>query len=726
MKPYSLNRLTLALLIAMTTTPLFAQKVQMKASPTGRNELRVQVGNRTQTLGYTDAPVTAGAEMPENMKQWLETAEEAARWAENDPTLQLGTAHRSDVVVQPLLGNNNWGQDGPFALYTPNRYPAGCVAISMAQVMHYYQYPQQGIGERTWIWNGKEQKANFGETTYKWDQMPDVIDDNITEEQKDALATLAYHCGIAVDMSWGANSSGANSCLVSPALKEYFGYNSLTSMVVREHYTFEQWQEILLNELKAGRPIIYSGRRTDSGHAFVVDGVNEEGLYHVNWGWDGEYNGYFDICLCSPYEAHEGYYINQGAIVQITPEEGVGDFYCPMCADVFLFYEYQGDCNGEFYCDADNISGRKMTASLGYELVEVATQRRDTVFIINKVTTDALEWPRYQSHIYASTLNPGDYLIRPIVRLHNYQDQVFPLLFKPVREYRSFTVRNDTIVNAQDYSTQSPSLTITNFSHEGQTLEVGVPTDIYIDVKNKGNTSFFGPIYFLRQGETMFVPDYSVTCPEMVHIAVGETERVHLIANFEEAFSSEIMFAAFDRPINYWYYPDDYVGHLTATVGANSPYDIALVSSPQLDNARCEVGSEISFSLEVENKGWNFDSQLAMQLYKSKKDPEANKLEPVQIITQEVEIESGATETVHVKGVLDVPAKVKYYARPYYKMRDGSFAPLLKQGLLTSPIEVAAYPAAIEQIENDETPQRAYDLLGRPVSAGYKGLLIKK
>ncbi len=290
--------------------------------------------------------------MPDNMRWWLQGYEEQIQNAiDNHLTANAdittawnelknggGGGGRSTIkiIVSPLL-TTPWDQNYPYNYFCPTASGGpgghtytGCVATAMAQVMKYWNYPSTGQGEHTYTHpTYGNQTANFGETTYYWDNMPNVINSSSNQTYIDAIATLMYHCGIAVDMNYGSSGSGASSTLVSPALIDYFRYASCASYVSRDTYQDSQWIDFLKSELDEGRPLYYSGSNTNSGHAFVCDGYRSDNYFHFNWGWSGSdgygnNNGYWLIGALNPGSGGSGsgagtYNQNNAVIAWVEP-----------------------------------------------------------------------------------------------------------------------------------------------------------------------------------------------------------------------------------------------------------------------------------------------------------------------------------------------------------------------------------------------------------------------
>ncbi len=195
-----------------------------------------------------------------------------------------------------------WNQDSPYNLYAPeanggsgNRCYAGCVATAMSQVMKRWNHPMQGTGSHSYYCQGYGmQSANFGETIYDWNHMPDRLN-GASQQEIEAVALLMYHCGVAVEMQFSPSGSGANSWDVPYAIQNYFSYSSNAELKMRDMYSLTDWQNMLKESHDIGWPVYYSGFSNSGGHAFVCDGYDDNNLFHFNWGWGGSSDGYFVI-----------------------------------------------------------------------------------------------------------------------------------------------------------------------------------------------------------------------------------------------------------------------------------------------------------------------------------------------------------------------------------------------------------------------------------------------
>ncbi|MBO7572594.1 MAG: C10 family peptidase [Bacteroidales bacterium] len=218
--------------------------------------------------------------------------------------------------VEQLL-QTKWNQSYPYNMLCPAHSQGdhghtytGCVATAMAQVMKYWSYPQHGIGKVTYFW-GAWDTINLAEATYDWDNMPNSFGYNWNDEQKEAVATLMFHCGVSINMSYGHDGSGTQTEYTVDALKYNFGYRNGVNYKQRdnggsddnfEHYYENDtiWSRMIIEELDMHRPLIYSGHPSSgAGHAWVCDGYRTDATgattFHMNWGWGGSGDGFFAI-----------------------------------------------------------------------------------------------------------------------------------------------------------------------------------------------------------------------------------------------------------------------------------------------------------------------------------------------------------------------------------------------------------------------------------------------
>lgn len=242
--------------------------------------------------------------------------------------------------VNPLLGTRRH-QEAPFNGSCPyyldddsvpsrERCIVGCVATSLEQVLTYYRYPES-LRDTLHGWTTPHYTIAdiLPNTPIDWPHILTDYSGAYTDREAQAVADLSYMCGVAAHMDWGLQSSGANMHVAALPLHRAFGYGTVVALP-RWLYTPNNWNAILRRELEAGRPICYTGHNMSmGGHAFNIDGVDEEGRYHINWGYDDAYNGWFDLDYLNPFEPaddatplglQQGFFCNQTALL-LHPED---------------------------------------------------------------------------------------------------------------------------------------------------------------------------------------------------------------------------------------------------------------------------------------------------------------------------------------------------------------------------------------------------------------------
>ena len=209
-------------------------------------------------------------------------------------TTRAETATKATDAVQPLL-KSKWGQDYPYSKQT--QYVTGCVATAVAQVMYYHKWPAQGKGQESYkvTFDNTVRSADFTKSHYDWDNMlPDYNRRNVTTKQEDAVALLMNDVGIATNMQYTDRVSGTQSYMAERALRNYFDYDA--ALVTRFDEGEDNFIEIVKKELRNGFPLYISGDPSSGGgHAWVCDGFDEEDKFHMNFGWNGQADGYYSL-----------------------------------------------------------------------------------------------------------------------------------------------------------------------------------------------------------------------------------------------------------------------------------------------------------------------------------------------------------------------------------------------------------------------------------------------
>lgn len=299
-----------------------------------------------EVVGYSfDSPVDED-NLPPALSAWLNSFGSYVEDVRSGKAAAMDTRAEGGgkMYVAPLI-TTKWNQDKPFNDLVMNNYVTGCVATSIAQIMKYHNWPVQGEGVLEWFGNlsGEYDRVDLSTYTYDWDNMIDeyrlvynnntgaLEPDGYTDEQAKAVATLMRDCGYAVEMDYSPSGSGAVTSKLVGALITHFKYSPGIKYLSRNIYSQDKWTELIRAELEAGRPVNYSGTSSGDGvgHSFVCDGIDSDDLLHINWGWGGMYDGFFDMNVMAPEGigiggGSGGYILNQAIITgirPITPEE---------------------------------------------------------------------------------------------------------------------------------------------------------------------------------------------------------------------------------------------------------------------------------------------------------------------------------------------------------------------------------------------------------------------
>ena len=320
-------------------------------------------------LGYSLNGHFDPKSIPDNMRSLLQDYSSQHEYLQQHPeSAPLRVAIVGDAI-SPLI-RSNWEQGPPYndqcPLINGEHAVTGCVATAMAQIMYYHQWPTQTtkpIPAYTTYSSGISM-PEIGITTIDWSNMLPSYSNPSQRVQKDAVAKLMLLCGSAIEMDYGVLKSCVFIHMVEKTLTEYFGYNKYSvNYLYRDDFSDLPWNQMIYDELAEDRPVLYSGSSDKIEHAFVVDGYNGSGYFHVNFGWGGSQDNYFLLSSVN------GYNSLQTAIIGITtPNKPI------KCA-----YTVQEDSVLTYYYDnkADTRTGQSSSLQLDYYNRRIIT---DVVF----------------------------------------------------------------------------------------------------------------------------------------------------------------------------------------------------------------------------------------------------------------------------------------------------------------------------------------------------------
>lgn len=221
-----------------------------------------------------------------------------------------------------------WNQNYPYNCCCPEdpdgdggHVYVGCLATAMSQLMRFWAMPAQGIGSHCYVHEDYgELCADFGNTTYDWDNMPNVLNSNASEVEKLAVGTLCFHCGVTIDMGYGPDGSGGASSPIPGVMHDYFNYTEANVQLRRNDYELETWKRMVREQFDMEWPMYYGGCQDGGCHAFVCDGYDDHDMFHFNLGWGGGSDGWYIIDE-APYTSPADAMFNfiPSAIYDITP-----------------------------------------------------------------------------------------------------------------------------------------------------------------------------------------------------------------------------------------------------------------------------------------------------------------------------------------------------------------------------------------------------------------------
>lgn len=303
-------------------------------------------------VGYSDRGFAG--EMPPALAEWLDEYSEYVDDVRSGIVMPVKAAAAAPGdKIEPML-QTSWNQSAPYNNYCPEvngqKTPTGCTATAMAQIMKFHEWPLTPKANVIWKNNitGVSETLYLTSHTYDWSKMLPHYRNGYTAEQADAVATLMVDVGKAIDSNYALAGTGSSEVSASYALVNVFDYSPDATIVRRSEYTDEEFVAIIRENLEARQPLLYTGHSQSygSGHAFVCDGIDENNMLHIDWGWDGTYNGYFDMTYMTPEGTGIGggegsYNVGQAIIANIRPrvdgepdEEGVPTVYMMNVVDV--------------------------------------------------------------------------------------------------------------------------------------------------------------------------------------------------------------------------------------------------------------------------------------------------------------------------------------------------------------------------------------------------------
>ena len=496
--------------------------------------------NEDILIGYSLNDTINPNHIPEALKLFLK----------GHKTLNGNTNGKHRNAISPML-TTRWNQDEPYNNTLPIPYGdkslAGCVTTAMAQVINYHRFPIQPVGNVEYTSVLMRYSANLAEYTFDFNNMiNDYQENNATDEQLKAVNDLFYCCGMSVDSSWGKDVTTAQSSLVPERMNKHFGYSNAIGIVNSSCFTSDEWSDLLYDQLEKGLPVMISAKSGNNsvGHMFICDGCDENGFYHINWGWGGALDGFFNLNSLYSYDpdidfSTEGFSINQKAIINICPENLMKSPIEIFTAESFSLPAVSFDLGKqiEVSCALKQCTGYKTPVKFGLKFTEINTGKsiisgRDKT---NELERDIITWSWWQS--LPKELEEGTYKVSPIIYVcedNAWQD--IHIDTKANRYYMADVVGSKITFYKP---TGKGNLTIKKSTYP-ETLFYNKTFSAYADLINDSENDFSGYIALCicteKEDGTYRVIDNSPTT--YIHMKPGEINSVFLSGKF--TYSSAI------------------------------------------------------------------------------------------------------------------------------------------------------------------------------------------
>ena len=680
-------------------------------------------------LGYTDSGDFEGAKQNESFMAWLKGCSKALSSISSMPEHMRSASAGTRTLttsVQPLLGEIKWNQYAPYNLLTPMRVgypngearldtihaPTGCGATALAQLMMYYQWPVTGTGRHT-NKNDSTQTIDFNQSTYQWSKMLPVYKGGESEESQMVVAQLMGDLGCALDMQYTYSWSKTHVNEILKALTDHFGYDKGMRLLYRNECSSEEWNRLLQTELNEQRPVLFGAVATSGGgHEFVIDGYDINGLYHVNWGWGGQDDGYFDMDIMDPYYRgvggyDGGYTMGQNAILGVKPDMEGTSVAKPelVMTRHFLFDEKMqqwtyivsnygvGDFTGETGLALESPTGEisKLTSYKYNEEPIVCYQDSTYTFDL----PDA-PGPGYKLYPYYCDVIGGE--MKRIPALYNSIN----ILYSAEKDNSCYwTYDTDIIPDIEIDSVEVKhnfvgfipqfNITLSNTTYTQKEFADVIAVDIHKEV----------------DGEMKLV----CTGYAQAFLNPGETKEFVLRCNsVEEEFSGKIVEGEYVYTL-YIFLGGDYLPkrsekfEMVVTPPSNITY-----SDFTINKTEFLPGEELTASMKVTNAGGFDMKNLAFAIFR------ASDYGNVQDINlRDVDIKADSSEAFTFKSTVSY-APGKYVATFFVNREQLDEAPVFKITVLD--------PTAIDKVVStpaNDSKSRIYDLQGRQVQQMRKG-----
>lgn len=503
------------------------------------------------------------ANLPDGFKAWLSEVTTCGAAGAVLSQVEGASARAAAATVSPLLAKDQiaWNQDTPYNtdcpkfMYQGYSYEtlAGCAAIAAGQIMRYHKHPEYGLGSVSYesevYVQGQQIVTNvdrdFSEHNYDWSLIRGNYSYNGdgTKAERAEVAKLVADVACASYMNFDNQASATYDYRVAQALKRNFGYDPSLQLIDHANYSTTEWADVLRAELEAGRPVYLSGanvttssdnKQYTTGHAFVCDGYNADGLFHINWGWGGTSDGYFALTSLNPQKqgaggSAGGYSFMSNAIIGIQPDEGGEEAKAVISLDN-EYWETTYDTENDGYVIRANIANLSASDFEGF--VAMRFMEGDNVLLEAKQNAQATKALAGSGGQYSLGLDRASLLSHPTVRMELVyahvpgvmaaSAEVRTAMLESVKpeEWIPIASREGAPKSLQAYKDSKDQFTFGSVPEEVYQLRLaGLQTDVTpkagtrvkftATVTNQSDIEYFAPLYLFVYNSVGNLIDYS-------------------------------------------------------------------------------------------------------------------------------------------------------------------------------------------------------------------------
>lgn len=421
-------------------------------------------------IGYSESASFESSCMPPALEALLKQIDLNVSLGKFPKKMRI-SSNREDIA--PMI-KSKWTQNSPYNDLCPDtkegKTMTGCVATSSAMILKYWEYPLSGTGEVTYRWEEGRKTLTYDFESHPFDyaSMTETYGETSTEKEKAAVAELMYACGVAANMQYSTEFSGATDFDAASAFINYLGFDRGLELVYRDFFTISDWNDMIYEELSCGRPVPYYGYSPAGGHAYVCDGyqnLNGEDYFHINWGWAGISDGYFLLNALDPEQvglgatkSESGFNIMQSAIVGLQPATpqsadtplyqnvswfgyfGIGD-YDYTRGDNILFGCTYGDMRGGF----NNLSLETVNINIGVKLTPKNADGQPAYMELPGYAQLATGAYIDRWELSSTDFPEGEFIATPAFKYKDTDEWIDPPMERQLRTSMSITVKGDDI-----------------------------------------------------------------------------------------------------------------------------------------------------------------------------------------------------------------------------------------------------------------------------------------